>query len=96
MSQPNHSTASSSSSENECQQTNSNLIVNYVPPEMTELEFGRIFMAFGNVVSVKLVRDMKTNISLGYGFVKFLDQDDAERAVQAMNGLKIGSKEIKV
>jgi ELAV like protein 2/3/4 len=97
MHKPNTSTASiSSSSDNECQQTRNNLIVNYIPPEMSELEFGRMFMAFGPVVSVKLVRDMRTNISLGYGFIKFKDQDDAERAVQAMNGLKIGSKDIKV
>lgn len=95
MSLHNTSTASSTSSESDCQ-TYSNLIVNYIPPEMTEVEFGRIFMAFGNVISVKLVRDMRTNVSLGYGFIRFADQGDAERAVQAMNGLRIGCKEIKV
>jgi len=63
---------------------------------MTEMEFGRMFMAFGAVENVKLIRDPQTNYSLGYGFVKFVEQEDAEKAVEAMNGLRIGNKDIKV
>lgn len=44
----------------------------------------------------KVVRDKNTNKSLGYGFVKFLKDDDASRAIQKLNGFVIDNKYLKV
>ena len=44
----------------------------------------------------KVVRDKNTKKSLGYGFVKFLREEDALFAIDKMNGLTIGNKQLKV
>lgn len=85
-----------------------NLIVNYLPQTMTEEEIRSLFSSVGEVDSVKLVRD-KTIIfpdplnpgapkgqSLGYGFVNYAKAQDAEQAVNVLNGLRLQNKTIKV
>lgn len=87
-----------------------NLIVNYLPQTMTEEEIKSLFSSVGEVESVKLVRD-KNNIpfppnplnpntirgqSLGYGFVNYRRCQDAEQAVNVLNGLRLQNKVIKV
>lgn len=44
----------------------------------------------------KVVRDKNTKKSLGYGFVKFLKEDDAVFAIDKMNGYSLGHKNLKV
>lgn len=44
----------------------------------------------------KVVRDKNTKKSLGYGFVKFLKEDDAYFAIEKMNGCALGHKNLKV
>ena len=85
-----------------------NLIVNYLPQTMTEEEIRSLFSSVGEVESVKLVRD-KTVIfpdplnpgtpkgqSLGYGFVNYAKPQDADQAVNVLNGLRLQNKTIKV
>ena len=63
---------------------------------MTQDEIKDLFTSIGPIESCKLVRDKSTGQSLGYGFVNFLRTDDAEKAVQTMNGLRLQNKTIKV
>lgn len=44
----------------------------------------------------KVVRDKNTKKSLGYGFVKFTKEEDASVAIEKMNGLSLGHKNLKV
>lgn len=44
----------------------------------------------------KVVTDRTTKKSLGYGFVKFLREDDAMLAIQRLNGFTIDHKCLKV
>ena len=53
-------------------------------------------MEFGEIVSAKVVTDRNTKKSLGYGFVKFLCEDDAKLAIQRLNGFTIDNKCLKV
>uniref|UniRef100_A0A8D2PB85 ELAV like RNA binding protein 3 n=1 Tax=Zosterops lateralis melanops TaxID=1220523 RepID=A0A8D2PB85_ZOSLA len=50
----------------------------------------------GDIESCKLVRDRVTGQSLGYGFVNYVEAGDADRAIGALNGLKLQTKTIKV
>jgi RNA recognition motif-containing protein len=43
-----------------------------------------------------VIRDKETKASVGYGFVKFANDEDAARAIQHRNGFHVGSKIIKV
>lgn len=73
-----------------------NLIVNYLPQDMSELEVKTLFAAFGNVESCKLIRDKTTQVSLGYAFVNYDSPDSAAKGIQGLNGHVINSKIIKV
>lgn len=44
----------------------------------------------------RVIRDKNTKKSLGYGFVKFAEDDDAQAAIEKMNGFPIGHKVLKV
>jgi len=74
-----------------------NLIVNYLPQTMTQVEEIRsLFSSIGEVESCKLIRDKVTGQSLGYGFVNYHRQEDAAKAIQTLNGLRLQNKTIKV
>ena len=44
----------------------------------------------------KIITDPNTKVSKGYGFVKFMNVDEANRALIEMTGHVIGDKTIKV
>lgn len=73
-----------------------NLIVNYLPQNMSQEELRSLFSSIGEVESAKLIRDKVAGHSLGYGFVNFVNANDAERAISTLNGLRLQSKTIKV
>ncbi|VDL59550.1 unnamed protein product [Hymenolepis diminuta] len=73
-----------------------NLIVNYLPPYMTQDEVKALFSSIGEVESCKLVREKTSGESLGYAFVKFVRAADAEKAIHTLNGLRLQNKTIKV
>ncbi|XP_064110549.1 ELAV-like protein 3 isoform X15 [Macrobrachium nipponense] len=108
-------TASSNSSQSgHIEESKTNLIVNYLPQNMTQEEIRSLFSSIGELESCKLIRDkvtgesgecgppLETSVpaicsqSLGYGFVNYVRQDDAERAINQLNGLRLQNKTIKV
>lgn len=73
-----------------------NLIVNYLPQNMSQDELRSLFGSLGDIESCKLVRDKVTGQSLGYGFVNYVEAGDADKAISTLNGLKLQTKTIKV
>merc|ERR1711981_342187 len=63
---------------------------------MTQEEIRSLFSSIGEVESYKLIRDKVTGQSLGYGFVNYHRQEDASKAIQTLNGLRLQNKTIKV
>merc|ERR1712048_121935 len=55
----------------------------------------KLFSSCGTVVNVKVVRDLATFQSKGFGFVSFTSKEDAEQAIITMNGQQLGKKAIK-
>lgn len=55
-----------------------------------------MFLSIGPIKAAKIVRDKATNYSFGFGFVEYHNPQDAQRAIQTLNGLQIQSKIIKV
>jgi len=74
----------------------SNLIVNYIPATLNEDQLRHLFMGYGNVESVKIVKDKMTQRSLGYGFVKFSNDNEAKAAIDGLNGRQLENKTLKV
>ncbi|XP_040214763.1 ELAV-like protein 2 isoform X9 [Rana temporaria] len=83
---------------NNTEDSKTNLIVNYLPQNMTQEELKSLFGSIGEIESCKLVRDKITveGQSLGYGFVNYIDPKDAEKAINTLNGLRLQTKTIKV
>ena len=54
------------------------------------------FAEFGEIASVKVVRDAETGRSRGFGFVEFTDDGKAIEAVSALNGQELEGRAMSV
>lgn len=63
--------------------------------EVNDEILGQAFSAFGGVSEARVMWDMKTGRSRGYGFVAFRDRSEAEKAIYTMNGEWLGSRAIR-
>ncbi|KAK7200407.1 RNA-binding protein, UPB1 [Novymonas esmeraldas] len=73
-----------------------NLMVNYIPTTVDEMQLRQLFERFGPIESVKIVCDRDTRQSRGYGFVKYQSAASAQQAVNELNGFNILNKRLKV
>ena len=67
--------------------------LNYITDEVF-LE--KVFLRFGSIVSVKVIKDSETNTSKGYAFIEFEKEGDASKAVAGMNGRELDGRKINV
>ncbi|CAN1275868.1 Polyadenylate-binding protein 7 [Linum perenne] len=72
-----------------------NLYFKNVELDVTEEILREKFSKYGTVSSLVVARD-ESGSSRGFGFVNFDNPDDAKRAVEAMNGIELGSKTLYV
>jgi len=63
-----------------------NIYVGNIPRESTESEIKNLFEEFGTVASVNLIRDNYTKMPKGFGFVEMPDKEQAEKAINELNG----------
>ncbi len=73
-----------------------NLYVGNMPYSMTEAELKETFGAHGAVASARLVMDRETGRAKGFAFVEMPDDNEAKAAIAAINGTKIGGRELVV
>jgi RNA recognition motif-containing protein len=63
---------------------------------VTEGDLRQAFEAFGQVTSVIVVKDQKSDRSKGFGFVEMSVQAEAESAIAALNGQAFKGRTITV
>ena len=63
--------------------------------EVNDEVLQQAFSAFGTISEARVMWDMKTGRSRGYGFVAFRDRSDAEKALSSMDGEWLGSRAIR-
>ncbi|XP_037077193.1 protein sex-lethal-like [Pollicipes pollicipes] len=80
----------------EAEVNNKNLIINYLPQALTDKEFSQMFSSVGAIKQCRVMRNMQTGYSFGYGFVEFINPDDADKAIALLDGLRVQNKRIKV
>jgi len=73
-----------------------NLMVNYIPTTIDEVQLRQLFEMYGPIESVKIVCDRETRTSKGYGFVKYRFAFSAVHAIQYLNGYPLMNKRLKV
>jgi RNA recognition motif-containing protein len=72
------------------------LFVGGFPLEITELELVQWISPYGTVVTIKIVRDKKTRICKGYAFLEMESRQDAEQAMEALDGTTFLGREMRV
>ncbi|KAG0477313.1 hypothetical protein HPP92_014154 [Vanilla planifolia] len=72
-----------------------NLYMKNLDQDITEELIELKFSEFGRIFNVKISKDDAGN-SRGFGFVNFENHESAKKAVEAMNGVQLGSKTLYV
>jgi len=78
------------------QGVSNNLFVFHLPASVTNQVLYQLFIPFGTLKSVKVMRHSKTGASRGYGFVQYFSRNSAYQALSHMNGVQIENKFLKV
>ena len=63
---------------------------------VTENDLHDAFAAFGNVVEANLVQDRVTNKPRGFGFVTMGTPEEAQKAIDGLNGKVLGGRAVTV
>ena len=72
------------------------LYVGNLPFSTTEEDLREMFEQHGPTVSVRVITDRETGRSRGFGFVEFEEESNAEKALQALNGMDMGGRSLRV
>ncbi|MGE9297185.1 MAG: RNA recognition motif domain-containing protein [Puniceicoccales bacterium] len=72
------------------------IYVGNIPYDLTDDELMGIFGAHGEVTSAKVIIDRETGRSKGFAFVAMANEEEANAAVDALNGADIGGRPAKV
>ena len=55
-----------------------------------------VFSDFGEIQTINIVTDRVTGLSRGYGFIEFVTDEQAEKAIVNMNQKRLDGRELKV
>ena len=73
-----------------------NIYVGNLSPETTEDDLRQAFEAFGQVISVKILKDRVTGESNGFGFVGMPVSDEGQTAISELKDKNLKGHAIKV
>lgn len=62
--------------------------------DSTELE--NLFAEYGSVDRAQVISDRETGRSRGFGFVEMSDDNEAQAAIEALNGKEVGGRQLRV
>jgi len=73
-----------------------NIYIGNLSYEVTEEDLKQVFEAFGEVESVKVIKDKYTNRSKGFGFVEMPDNAEAQLAINDLNETELKGRTLNV
>ncbi len=73
-----------------------NIFVGSLPFRLEETELRDLFEEYGEVTSAKIITDKLTGRSKGFGFVEMSDDEEAQQAIDALNGTEVMGRSIVV
>ena len=75
---------------------NKKLYVGGLSYSVTDAQLSELFQSHGTVESAKVITDRYTDRSRGFGFVEMSTQQEAEQAIQALNGTELEGRSLTV
>lgn len=63
-----------------------NIFVSNISFKVREQALSELFSQYGEVTSVRIIKDKETKRSRGFGFVEMASEDDGIKAIDALNG----------
>ncbi len=75
---------------------NKKLYVGGLAYSVTDQELNNLFAEHGTVESANVVKDRDSYNSRGFGFVEMSTQDEAEKAISALNGTDLQGRALTV
>ena len=73
-----------------------NIYVGNLSYEVTEEDLKEAFQAFGEVDTVKVIKDNYTGRSKGFGFVEMPGKSEAQSAIEGLNGKDLKGRSLNV
>lgn len=73
-----------------------NIYVGNLPYSVRDEELRATFETFGTVDAAEVIFDKRTRRSRGYGFVEMGNEEEARRAIEALNGKEFHGRELRV
>ncbi|OGQ80792.1 MAG: RNA-binding protein [Deltaproteobacteria bacterium RIFCSPLOWO2_12_FULL_60_19] len=75
---------------------NNKLYVGGLPYSVTEGRLEEIFAEHGTVQSARVISDKFTGQSRGFGFVEMASGEEAQKAIEALNGTQLDGRTLMV
>jgi len=72
------------------------LYVGNLPFKVDDNKLKELFLPYGEVTEAIVIKDRYSNRSKGFGFVTFVNDESAKKAIDGMNGKEIEGRELKV
>lgn len=72
------------------------LYVGNLPYSTTDDDLRTLFAEFGTVESTAVISDRETGRSKGFGFVELSSKEEADKAIEALNGKDHGGRNLVV
>ena len=73
-----------------------NLYVGNISFDVDDAALEDMFKAHGTVESAKVITDRYTGKSRGFGFVEMSSDEEAQAAIEALDGQEVGGRALKV
>jgi len=73
-----------------------NIYVGDLSYDVTEDDLKAVFSEFGEVDSLNIIKDKFSGRSKGFGFVEMLNNSEADKAIEALNGTELKGRNLKV
>jgi RNA recognition motif-containing protein len=73
-----------------------NIYVGNLAQNVQEEDLNTLFSQHGKVDSVKIIRDMYSKVSKGFGFIEMIVKDEAQKALDVLNTFELKGKRLVV
>jgi cold-inducible RNA-binding protein len=73
-----------------------NIYIGNLAQNVQEEDLNTLFSKHGKVDSVKIIRDMYSKASKGFGFIEMLVKDEAQKALDVLNTFELKGKKLVV